>query len=107
MTLNILKTQFKNRIKVFSTILMISAIVWELANIYAILHHYQIPQSLQTIYWVERPALTIHLIEAIIAASYSSAKQKNPLIYGAYTFFVGMIGLWELFKNNEESGVRN
>ena len=55
MTLNILKTKFKDRIKVFSTILMIGAIVWELANIYAILRHYQIPQSLQTIYWVERP----------------------------------------------------
>ncbi len=107
MTLNILKTKFSNWIKVFSTILIISFIVWELGNIYASLSESQIPQSSQIIYWVERPILIIHLIEGIIAASYSADKQKNPLIYGTYTFFVGTIGLWELFKNNETSEVRN
>ncbi|MGF1486946.1 MAG: hypothetical protein ACFBSE_07520 [Prochloraceae cyanobacterium] len=86
---------------------MIGAIVWELGNIYLVVSHHQIPQSLQTIYWLERPALMIHLIEGIIAAYYSTNKEKNPLIYGIYTFFVGTIGLWELLKNNKSSEVEN
>ncbi len=101
MTLNLLKTKFSNRIKIISTVLMISAIVWELGNIYALSNHYPIPQSLQAIYWVERPALAIHLIEGAIAAIYSISKGKNPFIYGIYTFFVGTIALWELFQQPE------
>jgi hypothetical protein len=90
-------------IKVISTILITSAIVWELGNIYASYIHLKIPISFTPIFWVGRFALTAHFIEGIIAAFYAPTKSKTPIQYGIYTFFVGTIGLLELFLENSEN----
>ncbi|MBD2437410.1 hypothetical protein [Nostoc sp. FACHB-110] len=101
MNSNIKKTLAK-MIKIISTILITSAIGLELWNIYAVLNHNQIPSSLNLIIWFERFAMIAHLIEAAIAAFYASAKNKMPIKYAAYTFFVGTVGLIELFAKEEE-----
>lgn len=95
MLLNQLKIIFPI-IKVISTILITSAIAWELGNIYASFINLKIPSSFAPIFWVGRFALTAHFIEGIIAAFYAPAKDKHPFSYGIYTFFVGTIGLLEL-----------
>lgn len=84
-------------IKFISIILISSAIGLELWNIYALLTHSQMPSGLNPIFWIERIAVTVHLVEAGTAAFYAPSKQKIPLKYGTYTFFVGTIGLLELF----------
>lgn len=101
MNSNIKKTLAKI-IKIISTILITSAIGLELWNIYAVLNNNQIPTSLNPIIWLERFALTAHLIEATIAAVYASTKNQMPIQYGTYTFFVGTVGLLELFAKEEE-----
>ncbi len=58
----------------------------------------RILQFLHPIFWLGRFALVAHLIEASIAAVYASRQQKNPLTYAIYIFFVGTIGLIELFN---------
>jgi hypothetical protein len=50
--------------------------------------------------WVGSFAITVHFIEAVIAAFYASSRNKNPIKYGIYTFFVGTVGLLELFERN-------
>ena len=70
---------------------MIGAILLELLNIYAVLNQLQI----------ERVAVGAHLIEAIIAAFNAGSKDKIWYKYGVYTFFVGTIGLMELFDREE------
>ena len=85
-------------IKVISTILIISALIWEIGNIYATFTGLKIPSSLNPIFWIERFALSAHLIEAIIAAFYASSKGKSSIRYAIYTFFVGTVSLWELFE---------
>jgi hypothetical protein len=88
-------------IKTISTILMIGAILLELWNIYAVLNQLQIPSSIKPIFWIERVAVGAHLIEAIIAAFNAGSKDKIWYKYGVYTFFVGTIGLMELFREEE------
>ncbi|MCP6762485.1 MAG: hypothetical protein NHB32_27870 [Fischerella sp. CENA71] len=97
-----LKNQYLFKlIKVVSTILITSAIALELGNIYALLHNFKLPSSLYPIFWMERFAITAHLIEAAIAAFYASVNNKTPIKYGIYTFFVGTVALLELFDKED------
>jgi hypothetical protein len=98
--MNILTTPARI-IKVISTIFMSAAIGWELWNIYTVISHISIPPALNFIFWLERFAITAHLIEAVIAALYAATKQKTPIKYAIYTFFVGTVALIELFAVEE------
>ncbi|MBE9214798.1 hypothetical protein IQ247_19340 [Plectonema cf. radiosum LEGE 06105] len=86
-----------NVIKIISTVLMIGAIGLELGHIYALKNHLQIPDIIRPILVIERVAVGVHLIEAIIASFKAGSK------YGVYTFFVGTIGLVELFGEENQS----
>lgn len=88
-------------IKWGSTILITGAIGLELWHLGAVLAQSQIPSFLQPIFWVERVAVGIHLIEAVIAALYAKRKHKAAIPTGIYTFFVGSVGLVELFTANQ------
>lgn len=85
-------------IKVISSLLMVGAIALELGDIYAGYTGTQLPNLPAPIFWIARLAITAHLIEGTIAAIYAPAKQKLPLQFGIYTFFVGTVGLLELFN---------
>ncbi|MFB2920886.1 hypothetical protein [Aerosakkonema funiforme] len=103
-----MKLQFFNKkisdaIKVISTVLIIGAIALEIWHIYAILTNIEIPTSLNPIFLLERFAVVAHLIEGVIAAFYAPSKNKMPLEYGIYTFFVGTVGLLELFDKFEKA----
>lgn len=89
-------------IKVVSTVLISSAIVLESWNIYAVNAGINIPSILIPIFWVERFIVTCHFLEGVIAAFYAPAKKKMPIKYGIYTFFVGTVGLLELFSKEPE-----
>ncbi|WP_404799819.1 hypothetical protein [Anabaenopsis elenkinii] len=95
--MNIFKT-IATIIKVISTIFISAAIGWELCNIYIVT-----PSSLNFIFWLERFAITAHLIEAVIGGFYARRKQETPIKYGIYTFFVGTVALIELFASEEIS----
>jgi hypothetical protein len=86
-------------IKVVSVILITSAIGLELWNTYALLTNSQIPSSLNPVIWIERFAMTVHFVEGVIAAYQAPSKKKIPIKYGTYTFFVGTVGLLELFES--------
>ncbi|MGB7442995.1 MAG: hypothetical protein WA919_18170 [Coleofasciculaceae cyanobacterium] len=101
MLLKRIDKKFVTAIKVISTVLISCAIGWELYNIYATLTDQAIPNSLNPVFWVERFALIAHLIEAIIATFYAPSKGKTLVQYGIYTFFVGTVGLFELFEERE------
>lgn len=92
-----IKIKLYSFIKVISVIFITSAIGLELWHIYALLSNSTIPSILNPVFWIERLALGSHLIEGIIAASYAPSREKMPLQYGTYTFFVGTVGLLELF----------
>lgn len=79
-------------------ILIASAIGLELWNVYALLSNTNIPSSLNPIFGIERFAVAIHLVEGVIAAFYAPSRKKPPIKYGVYTFFVGTVGLLELFE---------
>ncbi|HEY9666326.1 MAG TPA: hypothetical protein V6C91_05945 [Coleofasciculaceae cyanobacterium] len=42
-------------------------------------------------------AIAIHFVEGFIAAYKAPSRKKMPFQYGTYTFFVGTVGLLELF----------
>lgn len=84
-------------IKVISTVLITGAIALESWNLYASFTHLPVPSSLNIVFAIERFAVVAHLIEGIIAAIFASSRQQQPLRYGIYTFFVGTVGLLELF----------
>ena len=91
------KRRYYTLIKVISVVLIASAIGLELANAYALLTNSKLPSSLNPIFWVERFAVAIHFVEGVIAASYAPSRKKMPIKYGTYTFFVGAVGLLELY----------
>lgn len=97
MNLKDAKRRLYTLIKIISVILISSAIGLEVWNIYAILTDCKIPSMLNPIFWIERFAIASHLVEGVIAASYAPSKKKRPINYGTYTFFVGTVGLLELF----------
>jgi hypothetical protein len=92
-----MKTRLFTLIKGISIVLIASALSIELWN----LSVYWIPHStLDLPFWMvgfARFALIAHLIEGAIATFYAPTKQQKPMRYGVYTFFVGTVGLWELF----------
>jgi hypothetical protein len=97
-----LKNTLAKLVKFISTIFISGAIGLELWSICAVLTQNHIPSSLNPIIWLERFGLTAHLIEAAIAAFYASTKNQMPIKYATYTFFVGTVGLLELFAKKEE-----
>ncbi len=101
MNANPIRIKLYSFIKVISVIFITSAIGLELWHIYALLSNTTIPSILYPVFWIERFALGSHLIEGIIAAFYAPSRQKIPLKYGTYTFFVGTVGLLELFDQRK------
>ena len=102
MKLNYQKNNIFTFVKVLSTVLITSAIGLELWNIYAVLTNTKVPSSLNPVFWIERFAVTIHFLEAVVAAFFAPSRKKTPLQYGTYTFFVGTIGLLELFQKEDD-----
>ncbi|WP_339378427.1 hypothetical protein [Calothrix sp. NIES-2100] len=96
-----IKPKISPIIKVISTILITGAIGLELWNIYAIATEIQVPSSLNPIFWFERFAVSCHIIEAVIAAFYAPSRNQMPIQYAIYTFFVGTVGLLELFDRED------
>lgn len=96
------KKNIFNAIKVLSTSLISGAIALELWNIYALFSNLSVPTILEPVVWLGRFAVTMHLIEGIIAAAYAPSRQKTPIVYATYTFFVGTVGLLELFDQQDE-----
>jgi hypothetical protein len=90
-------------IKVTSTILIASAVGLESWHLYTIFHHGNIPGSLNLVFLIERFALSAHFLEAVLAAIYAPSRQETPIKWATYTFFVGTVGLLELFSGDEIS----
>lgn len=83
-------------IKIVSTLAMTGALGLETANLYLHLQNRSLPPSLNALFWLGSVALIAHAVEGCIAAYKARSRNKNPLSYGIYTFFVGYVGLQEL-----------
>ncbi|MGB3238828.1 MAG: hypothetical protein WBB29_11055 [Geitlerinemataceae cyanobacterium] len=94
-------SQWLMPIKVLSTVLISGAIGLELWNLYT--HGFDRFESWMPIVWFERFALVAHGLEGIVSAFLAPAKGEKPIPYGVYTFFVGTIGLLELFDRQLDS----
>jgi hypothetical protein len=93
-----LDRSFGSLIKVLSIVLITSALGLELWNL-AVQDIYGLPNHwLKVVFAVGRFALICHGIEGAISAFYASSRNQAPVKYSIYTFFVGTIGLVELFK---------
>ncbi|MGA9381647.1 MAG: hypothetical protein WBV73_23035 [Phormidium sp.] len=100
LTLNESQKKLVSLLKVISPVVMVSAIALELWHLEARLTTSQFPSSLMPVLWFGHFAITVHLIEAVVAALNAPSKQHEPIQYGIYTFFVGTVGLWELFESD-------
>ncbi|MDJ0800409.1 MAG: hypothetical protein QNJ51_26985 [Calothrix sp. MO_167.B12] len=89
-------------IKLVSIVLILTGIGLELWNLSANFLTTQISNSLHSIIWFARFVVGAHLIEGIIAAYLAPRKNKIAFKYAAYTFFVGTVGLLELFDSENE-----
>jgi hypothetical protein len=100
-----MKKQVFTAIKIVSTCAISGAIGLEIWNIIAILTDRSMPNLLIVILPISRFALIAHAIEGAIAAVYAPSKQKMSLQFGIYTFFIGTVGLLELFDRSNSSGI--
>lgn len=85
-------------VKATSIILITAALGLEIWNFYLQLDNKTLPTKLNYVWWVGTIALVAHSIEGFIAAFNAVSRDKNPITYGIYTFFVGYVGLQELFE---------
>ena len=95
----IVSDRLRYPVKVFSSVLISGALGLELWNILAESSPV-LPWPL--VFYLGRFALVSHGIEAMIAAVYASSQGRSPLFTGIYTFFVGTIGLFELFQSSQK-----
>ncbi|MBD2291942.1 hypothetical protein H6G06_00225 [Anabaena sphaerica FACHB-251] len=86
-------------IKFISIPLITSAIGLELWNIQTVTTNNQLPSILTPALILAHIALSAHFVEGIIAAYYAPSQNHNPIKYATYTFFVGTVGLLELWEN--------
>lgn len=98
-----IKLKIFGLIKIVSIVLITGAIGLEAWHIYAALSDLAIPGGLIVALWIGRFVLIAHAIEGIAAAIYAPAKARMPIQYGVYTFFVGTVGLVELFSKEDGS----
>ncbi|MTJ46802.1 hypothetical protein [Dolichospermum sp. UHCC 0259] len=90
--------------KIISIALITSAIGLELWNIQTSITNSQLPSILTPPLIIAHIALSAHFLEALIAAYYAPERNQISIKYAAYTFFVGIFGLLELFNNDQEQG---
>lgn len=102
MNLKDIKQKLFPVIKVISIVAIATAIGLELWNIQALTTNNHLPIILNPVLIIAHLALSAHFIEGIIAACYAPGKNHQPIQYGIYTFFVGTIGLLELFENHSQ-----
>ena len=85
-------------IKIISTILIVGVLGLELRNLYA-LQSQITPLDLPfPLLWIGRFALVAHFLEGIVAFIYAPSRNQPAIASGIYTFFVGTVGLVELFE---------
>ena len=94
-------------IKAISIVLITGAIGLEVWNRYAAFTSGSLIDVPAFIVWFSRFALISHAIEGVIAAGFASSKQKSAFPYGIYTFFVGTVGLVELFDSGKTPANEN
>lgn len=85
-------------IKVLSPILICAAIGVEIWTLYALQTGSPLPPLPIGLFWFGRFALTAHAVEGVVASLFAKSYEKSPIPYGLYTFFVGTVGLLELFE---------
>jgi hypothetical protein len=83
-------------IKIVSTLAMTSALGLSGWNLSLHLQGESLPPHLTSLFWLGSIALLAHGVEGVIAGLKARSHNKNPLLYGIYTFFVGFVGLQEL-----------
>lgn len=94
-----IKTQLFTIIKFISIPLITSAIGLEIWNIQTSITNNQLPSILTPALILAPIVLSAHFVEGIIAAFYAPSQNHNPIKYATYTFFVGTVGLLELWEN--------
>lgn len=85
-------------IKVLSTGLITAALGLELGNLTADTFGIAPFADFAIVVWIGRIALVIHAVEGAIAAVCAPSRQRSALKSGTYTFFVGTVGLVELWQ---------
>ncbi|MDB9487155.1 hypothetical protein PN480_17395 [Dolichospermum circinale CS-1225] len=101
MTLNYTQQKLFPIIKIISTALITSAIGLELWNIQTSITNHQLPSIFTPALIIAHIALSAHFMEALIAAYYAPTRNQTAIKYAIYTFFVGTVGLLELWENQD------
>lgn len=95
-------------IKLLSTVLIIGFLGIAGWNFYATGNNATIIDLPQWVIWWGYFAIFAHFLEAIAASIYAYFHQKNVLLTGIYVFFVGTVGLGEVFgKQDVQQFFRN
>jgi hypothetical protein len=66
---------------------------------------YNLSDFSNTLLIIAHIALSAHFIEALIAAYYAPTRNQTAIKYATYTFFVGTVGLLELWENQDIAAV--
>ena len=96
----IISDRLLNPVKVFSSVLVAGALGLELWNILA---GGSLFSDWKLVFYLGRLVLVSHGLEAVIAVVYAGSKGQSPVVTGIYTFFVGTVGLMELFQPGEKT----
>ena len=88
-------------IKIISTMLIVGVLGLELRNLYAVQNQMTPLELPFPLLWIGRFALVAHFLEGMVAFIYAPSRNQPAIASGIYTFFVGTVGLVELFELQE------
>lgn len=97
-----MKLKIRKLIKIISTIAIAIALGLEAWNLSLQMISESLPANLNSLFWLGTIMLIAHGIEGLIGAIKANLLDRNSLKYGIYIFFVGFIGLQELFEITTE-----
>lgn len=90
-------------VKFISPLVMLGAIFFDGNFIYLSLNHQDISKLFTVLFILGTLIIVIHAIEGIVAGYLAKDKEdKNPILYGIYTFLTGTIALYELLESETQ-----
>ena len=90
-------------VKFISPIVMLGAIFFDANFIYLSVNNQDMPKFFMALFILGTLAIIVHGIEGIVAVFMAKNKEdKNPILYGIYTFLTGTIALYELLESETQ-----
>ena len=94
-------------VKYISPVVMLAAVFFDANFMYLSSNEITMPKYFTGLFILGTLLIVVHTIEGVFAGILVKKQQaqtktdKNPVLYGIYTFLIGTVGIYELYETEE------